>query len=95
MSEVKVNINKKKKSKRGRKKKVVLPKKDLTMTGFSVILNEKKKCYELVTLKYDLDTKQAFVESSKFLADSEYRAEFELRKMLAHGELIQISKENK
>lgn len=71
----------------GKKKKKVLPKKDLTKTGFSIILID--GTYKLVTLKYDLETKQAYVAGITDFADSRYRADFELKKMMAHGDLIQ------
>ena len=92
MNNTRIGVNKKKK--KGRKKKVILPKKDLTMTAFSVIMNKKKNCYELVILKYDLSSKQAYVKETKYLADTIYRAEFELKKMLAHGNIIKLFKEN-
>lgn len=65
------------------------PKKDLTETGFSVIINDKGE-YLLVTLKYDLERKQAEVSNVEKIADKEYQALYRLEAMLAKGELVPL-----
>jgi len=74
-----------------KKKNKVLPKKLLTETGFSVIVNS-KGTYDLVTLKFDLESKQAYVEKSEKFADEHYQAMFEFEKLLAKDTIIPLKK---
>lgn len=78
---------KKAKKKVTKKKVKQLSKKDLTETAFSVIINA-KGTYDLVTLKYDLETKQAYVLKSEKFADERYQALFEYEKLLARETII-------
>lgn len=89
-TKVRERMNAKKATKKKTSKKKVLPKKDLTSEAFDVIINEKTGHYELVIIRYDLASKQAYVHSKEFLADSAYRAEFEIKKLLAHGRILPI-----
>lgn len=88
MEENKVRVVKRRKVRK--RKMTVLPAKDLNLTAFSILQNEEKKCYELVTLKYDLDSKQAKVVNREYLADTYYRMEFEIKKKLAKNELMDV-----
>lgn len=73
----------------GRPKKKIkeLPKKYLTCNALGVIMNE-DGTYSLARLKFHPETKQAFVASIEDLADAHYKADFEIKKMLAHGDFI-------
>lgn len=82
-----VNIVKKRKVK---KKVTEVPKKDLTNEAFGVIFNTNKNVFELVTLMYHPETKQAYVKSVEKLADTKYRALYELEMKIARGLVFNI-----
>lgn len=67
--------------------KTVTPKKELTQVGYSVIINDKDE-YELVTLKYDIESKQAKVAKVEKFADKQYQAVHKFKLMMAKGKII-------
>ena len=75
-----------------KKKKVVISKKDMNLKGFSILKNDRTQKYELITIMYDLNSKYAYVKDRKVIADTFYRMEFEVEKLLAQGALVETLK---
>jgi len=70
------------------KKPKLLAKKDIKSIGYSVIKNNDTGIYELITLRFDKDTKQAFVSDIKELSKDYHRMSYELEKMLAYDKFV-------
>jgi len=70
------------------KKVSTIDENSLTEKGFAVILNQDDKHYYLLDIRFNKETGDGKVVGQKRLSDARYRVDYELRKMFAHGEII-------
>ena len=63
---------------------------ELPYTAYGVIVD--KRDYKLVQIMFNDETNQALVVKTEKIADSKYRADYELKKIIAYGSIFNKKK---
>lgn len=66
----------------------VIANEEMNLKAFSVIYDEEKRVYNLVTVSFDIETGLGRIERTEKLADSFARYMFEMKKLLANNAFL-------